>query len=148
MPTTTTSTVPAVYDAMLALFGDALPGVQVVDGRPPDTLLARELVFLGDYDLEAEVPVSKAGRKARDERYTIDVVIFVARPRGTTSQARARAEEIRSTCESALAADVILGDLPGLLHATWQGGRGEAGQSNEGPYCVVTARVRVVARLD
>lgn len=148
MPTTTTSTVAAVYAALLATFQAALPGVQVVDGRPPDSLVARELVFLGDYDLESGVPVSQPGRKSRDERYTVDVVAFAARPRGTTAQARQRAEELRSACESALAADVTLGGVAGLLHATWQGGHGEAGQSKEGPYCVVTAQVRVVARLD
>lgn len=105
----TTSTVPSAKAALTALVAAALSGVQVTYGRPADAELNSECVWIGDTTGRQRVPTIKAGRKARHETYSIDVVCWVDIERGLTSEAEARAFVLLGEVEDAVADDPSLG---------------------------------------
>ncbi len=143
----TTSSVPAVKAAIVALVATALPGISVTYGRPMNSTLPREAVFVGDVRGQHRVPTMKSGRKAREETYTLDVVIAVLMPRGTLSEAEARAFVLATEVEDALADDPSLGGVDGLIHATAGSFRSEPEFANEGPVAVVVLEVDCLSRL-
>lgn len=144
----TTSTIPAVCAYLTALMEQAVPGALVADGRPANASVKRSTVLVGDIRGAKSNPVSKAGRKPRDERYDVDLVILYAPARGTAASARSGAVDILDVLDDLIAEDVHLGDMDGVEHVTLGDFTLEAGQGNEGPICVITQTVRVVARLN
>jgi hypothetical protein len=143
------STVPAVKAALVTLLTTAINDttVQVTYGRPADSMLQRECVWVGRATGTDRVPTIKAGRKAREERYAVDVVFWVAKPRGTTQEAETRAFELLESAENVLADDPSLGNLDGLVHATAGTWEADADVANEGPYALLVLEVDCVARL-
>ena len=105
----TTSTVPSAKAALVALIGTALPGVQVTYGRPSDAELDSECVWVGDATGQQRVPTIKAGRKARHETYSVDVVCWTVIQRGLVSEAEARAFVLLGEVEDVVADDPSLG---------------------------------------
>lgn len=103
-----TSTVPKIIDGLID--GISQHGVTAFEAWPgPDA--APEMLVLGEVTWETyEIPVIKAGRKPRQERYDVNFELFVmgrpgsspARPRA----ARERAFLLLSQVENFLADDV------------------------------------------
>lgn len=131
----------------MSLVGTALPGVSVTYGRPMDTVLPREAVYVGDVRGQHRIPVMKAARKAREESFTVDVVVAVLMPRGTIADAEARAFVLATQVENVLADDPSLGGVDGLIHATAGSFRSEPDFAQEGPVAVVVIEVDCLSRL-
>jgi hypothetical protein len=110
--------------ALVALMQAApgLEGVQVTYGFPKEPL--REFVYCG----RASSTVSplrfraNGARLPRDEELTVDLIVTVIAPGGTTEDAEARAVEIGTVVEEAIALDTQLSQMPGLMIALVTGG--------------------------
>lgn len=109
----THSTVPTVRTTLLALLGarDALAGVQISDTHPGD---AREVesVYLGEARGDDRIPTIRAGRKVRQEAYTLDVWFDCAGDGPTAKTASERAWAFFGELEDILADDPSLGLAP------------------------------------
>lgn len=120
----TTSTVPTVKARLVTLFDAALT-VPVTYAWPgPES--EPECVFLGPHpqtadirlDLSSSIPTIKAGRKQRQEEYTVRVTVWSFRPDLTTEDAATcelRAFEIAEAVEDVLADDPRLGLGAGVI---------------------------------
>jgi hypothetical protein len=73
-----------------------------------------EGLWLGDVkDWQQEFPNNRAGRKQRQESFTIETIVWVAKPDQTSAGAQAtqeRALELLAVVENALANDVTIGN--------------------------------------
>ncbi|HET7486839.1 MAG TPA: hypothetical protein VFJ85_02855 [Acidimicrobiales bacterium] len=143
----TSTTIPAVSAAIVAAVAAAAPGLQVTDGRPQDSMLMRESVWVGDVTGTSTIPVMKAGRKIREERYQVEVWHWIAKPRGTLAEVRARAIALWNLSASALADDPRLGALDGVQWATEGDFELRSDFAAEGPWAALRSTVSVVARL-
>ncbi len=143
----TTSTIPAVCTAIVTAVTAALPGVQVTDGKPPDSLLARESIFIGDISGTHDIPVMKAGRKQRQEEYEVEVWVWVAKARGTIADTKARAHVLWAALENTLANDPSLTNLDGVLWARMGSFEEQSIYDAEGPRTAFRSNVTVAARL-
>ena len=145
----TSSTVPTAKAALVELFGAALSGVQVEYGRPADNDLKRECVYVGDVTGAQRIPVHSAGRKPREEAYSIEVVVAVLKTRGGLSDAEERAFELLAECEDVVADDSTLGIATGVAFFAAVPGTFEVVSdfNLEGPACVVRWNVDCTARL-
>lgn len=108
------STIPAAIDALLAVFGTALPDVQVIDGDPvvdlePDYVVVGYSADRGSVDAEA----SRASLDSLDETETYEVSVLISSERGDEEMkpVRDRCFEIRRAMRTALAEDPTLGGL-------------------------------------
>lgn len=143
----TSSTVPAVKQALVALLAAALPSTQVSYGRPADSMLTRSCVWLGRAAGADRVPVMSAGRKTREQTYSVTVFVWVAKPRGTVEEAETEAHVLLTEVGDALADDPSLGGVDGLIHATAGDWEVEADVAQEGPFCLITLDVDCLARI-
>ena len=147
----TASTVPAFIDALLAAMTTALPGVQVSAAWPGPDVTDEETLFIGaeveNWDLE--IPTMKAGRKQRQETYTVSLEAWVAKPgllrAESASAARTRAVEIIDAVDSFLADDPAL--TPSVLWARLEGRGATLVPFDKGWSCQATASISVAARL-
>lgn len=144
----TTSTVPAVKAAVVTAVAAALPSVQVVWGRPSDTAIARETVYIADVSGNHRIPVMTSGRKHREEEVSIDVVVAVLKARGTSQAAEERAWELLDALENVLADDPTLTAVDGLVHATLGDLRVETDIAKEGGVCIIVTSIDVLSRLN
>ena len=147
----TASTVPAFIDALLAAMTSALPSVQVSAAWPGPDADDEEMLFIGDavesWDLE--IPTMKAGRKQRQETYTVTVEAWVAKKgelrADSATAARTRAIELIDEI------DEFLAETPSLLDSIqWARltGRGATlVPFGQGWACQATAAIEVAARL-
>lgn len=109
----TTTTVPAVIDALLTTINADLTAVTAYEVWPgPEA--SDEMVVFGDIRwTDYRIATVKTARKQRDEEYEIDWFIYVAGEPGTTPDvpkpARDRAFEIMESLENVLAADPAAG---------------------------------------
>ena len=142
------STVPAAKAALVALIGAALAGVQVTYGRPADAQLERECVWVGDATGTHRVPVMAAGRKRRQEDYSIEVICWVAKTHGLISAAEARCFELLGEVEDVVADDPTLGlaSNVGYFQAT-AGSFDTASDLPGGPAAVINLSIACSARL-
>jgi hypothetical protein len=143
----TTSTVPSVKTALVTLIGSALSGIQVTYGRPADDKLNRECVYVAEAIGTHRVPVFKAGRKPREERYSVEVVVAVIKGRGDVTDSESRAFTLLAAVEDAVANDPTLGAVDGLVHATAGSWETAAEQTAEGPAAVIRFNVDCLARI-
>lgn len=106
----TRSTVPAVRAALVALLQarPGLAGVQVGYSHPGDAL-ERESMFLGGTRGRHDPANLRAGRKHRDEAYTLDVWVDVSADGPTAQPASERAWALIGELEDVLADDPSLG---------------------------------------
>lgn len=145
----TTSTIPDVSDALVALVSTAMPGVKITDGRPADKdFQFRELAYLGDTTGDYTVPVMKSGRRTRSEDYDIQVVVWVAQSRGSLAAAKRRAVELLTGFCNVLADTPNLGGVSGVLQATAGSFAISHEFQGEGAVAVATLDVSVSARLN
>ena len=138
---------PAVKAALVSLLTPALSDAQVSYGRPADSQLARDCVWIGQALGADTIPVLGSGRKVRQQEYSVQVVVWVAKPRGTVQEAEERAYELLEEVEDALADDPSLGGVDGLIHATAGSWEAQADQALEGPFALITLDVDCLARL-
>lgn len=144
----TTSTVPDVCEALLDALAAAMPsGVRVSDGPLTNGEKVRELVTIGDVEMDVEVPTMKAGRASRNEAYRVQVVMTVAQARGKTAAARRRVFVLAAVLEEILASDKECAAVDEV--AWWKHSRTDHGveMGNEGPLAWAVLTVAVNARL-
>jgi hypothetical protein len=144
----TSSTVPAVRSALVALLEVALPDSQVSYGRPADAALQRECVWVGAARGADRIPVMKAGRKCREQSYSVQVIVWVAMPSGQQDDADARAFEVLTVIEGLVADDPSLGGLDGLVHATAGAWESVSDFAKEGPFASISFDVDCLARIN
>jgi hypothetical protein len=142
------STVPTAKAALVTLIGAQLTGVQVTYGRPADSQLERECVWVGDVTGQQRVPTMMAGRKHRQEDYSVEVVCWVADTRGLVSAAEARCFELLGEVEDVVADDPTLGLATnvGFFQAT-AGTFDTASDLIGGPAAVIRLAIDCSARL-
>jgi hypothetical protein len=106
----TRSTVPIVRAALFTALAarPALVGVQVAYSHPGQAVEA-EAVYLGAARGSDDVPVVRAGRKKRQESYTLDVFFDVVADGPTGQEASERAWTLFGELEDLLADDPSLG---------------------------------------
>jgi hypothetical protein len=110
---TTTSTAPVVLDALLESLGDALSPVRVFESWPgPEA--AAEMLFFAETEWDVyEIATIKAGRKARQEDYSIKFSLWKVGDDGTSPASprasRERCYELFGLVEDVLAEDVTAG---------------------------------------
>jgi hypothetical protein len=146
----TTSTVPTVKAALVSLLTTAIGNtdVQVMHGRSQDNLIKkRQVVVVGAVSYQSEIANIKAGRKQRDERYSVEVLFLVAKPRGLSVDAESAAWALFNELEDVLANDPSLGGIDGLAWAVLGSVDADVALENEGPVAWITANVDCVARL-
>lgn len=146
-----TSTLPAVKAQLVARLQarSGLADVQVSYVWPGDAV-EQAAMWLGDARGSNDYPVVRAGRKPRDETYTIDVFMQALSPDGWDETSEVRALELLSELEDSVAADVGLGlgaTLPTLVArlATWTLTNGVLGDSGWGS--LIRAEVEITSRL-
>lgn len=145
----TTSAIPLVKAKLKELLTTAFSGtgVQVTYSAPLDAARL-ESVFMGDSRADQTIPVSRAGRQARQEVSLIDVHCNAVKAGDDASEAEARAFEIAGEVEDALAEDPTLGGLATVASKVRSIEalpfiHGETGQWA----CQVTLEVEVTTRL-
>lgn len=146
----TSSTVPAVKAALVDLLAASIDDsdVQVHYGRPQDSLVRREAVFVADVSYTATVANIKAGRKHYDEDYTVDVLFAVGKPRSTNEDSETRAFALFEHLRDVLADDPSLGGVDGLIWAVLDSVDAATTQSGEAAVSVIEATVRCRGRVE
>lgn len=106
----THSTAPTFRATLLAALAarPALSAVQVTYSHPGDTR-EHESIYLGEIRGTAEIPTIRAGRKARHERYTLDVWLDVDAVGPDAQTASERAWVLFGELEDLLADDPTVG---------------------------------------
>lgn len=108
-----TSTVPGVLDALVALWGQALPDVQVADGEP--VAVADDVIVVAFTGVPDEPAVTSTRTReqlaAQPDRESYDVTCLASSWSGVTEfkPVRDRAYELLGSAAAALAADPTLG---------------------------------------
>lgn len=147
----TSSTVPAFLDSLLAQIGSELSDVQVSSAWPGPNATENESVFIGDSidNWNVEIPTMKAGRKQRQETYSLTVEAWVAVPgelrQDSAAAARSRAIELIDALDSLLADDPDLGEP--ILWARLTDRSATLVPFDKGWACQATATIDVEARL-
>lgn len=146
---TTSSTITLVRARLVDVLANnpVLTGVQVSHGYPGEGLIKREAIYVDRVVGAHKIANIKAGRKQRDEEYTVTVVISVVKDAGTIAVCEARAFELLEQVEDTLADDPALQDLEGVVHATAAGFRMFSDMAKQGPACVIEFDIDVRARL-
>lgn len=103
-----------------------LDGVQVEAGWPGDTLKS-EAVWIDQLDGEVTIPVMTAGRKYRDDRFTVPFEVRVA-GKASLDATMTRLAVIVAEIEDVLADDPGLDTLDGLISAEVSEERMTAGE--------------------
>jgi hypothetical protein len=122
----TTSTAPTVRAALVALLAAraGLAGVQITHVWPGDAADTQEAMWLGRTHSGADQYVElRAGRKPRDEEYTVDLYIWVADPTQWGAASETRAFALMAEVENMVADDPTLGGGVGItsaLVASWE----------------------------
>jgi hypothetical protein len=150
MGTTTSSARTAVKARLVELLAARLPpDVQVSYGWPGADM-RDEAVWVGACRGPVTVADLRAGRKTRDDTFTLDVHFMAGRPGQTAQTADERVEELYWALEDLLADDPTLGGVDGLRHAAQLGGDVEfegPQATSEGFVAFATARITVKTRL-
>lgn len=127
-----------------------LEGVQVTYGWPGNDL-QHESVWVGATRGPVTIPTMRAGRKARDDLFTIDVHFMAGTPGQPDAEtADARVEELYTALEDVLATKNTLDDLDGILRAIQNGDVefADPQATDQGWVGFCTATVEIHARLD
>lgn len=145
----TSSTIPAVKAALVERLTAAVndSGVQIVWGRPQDSLAARECVYVADARPSYEFANIKAGRRQYDERFEIDVLFCVARARGDVQAAAERAYQLLAALRDVLADDFTVGGISGLVWLRMGSAVEAVAYGGEGPVAIIETTVSGLARL-
>jgi hypothetical protein len=154
---TTTSRVPDVIDALVALFAAApgLAGVKVLDGPVVTGSPLKDVVFVGydgDPDEDGGLAVefsqewASIGQRARDETFTVTCAVLAWRGSTAVRPVRVRAFALLAAVEDALRAAPDLGQPPPTIVAFASGSVHQA-QRSEGMQCRIPFQVAVKTRI-
>lgn len=147
MPQMDTSTVVAVKDRLLQLLRAAEPDVQIDYFHQGDTQDDESIFYHHSLDGTSDVPTLKVNRKARQENYTLPVIIEVLVPSGEVREAEVRCEELYGVLDGVLADDAHLG-VDFVDSATLGGHTRTVGAiPDRGSGARITADVNIRARL-
>lgn len=143
----TSSTLVSVETALVDLLRRRYGSDVRVDGAPPgEDKLERDNVYLGDVRGEHTDAAMKAGRRWRDESYSIDVVVWTLRPGAEVSEAKAAAVDLWETVENVLADNPTLG-VEGVTGAGISEFEVSAMMNPNGAVCQIVLSVDITARL-
>ncbi|MGW5259693.1 hypothetical protein ACWEQG_01880 [Microbispora sp. NPDC004025] len=152
----TTSRVPAVIDALVALYKNApgLAKVSVVDGPPVTNNPLHEAVFIGyDGDPDGEGQAAEdaqtwagIGARSRDETIQITGAVVVWRGSTKVRPVRQRAYELFGVVEDVLRADPSIGLPPPTVAEIASGGLYQA-QRQSGIEARVPFLIKVQTRI-
>lgn len=124
-----------------------LTGVQV-DYADQGGTARRQRIFLGDIEDNDHEPVAlRAGRRRREENYTLAVIVEVIGVSPAPENNERRALELAREVEECLADDPTLGRTPGVVTALVGGMDLSTSETTDGPQTRVAVRVAVKARL-
>ena len=125
-----------------------MAGVKISFADPGENAL-KENVWLGRiYDNEHDPVALKAGRRRREENFTLEIYVDVGGTRLTPERCETRALELGLLIEEYLADNPKLdGAVDGLLFAVVSGMELFTSQTTDGPYTRHTVSVDVKARL-
>lgn len=153
----TNSTIPTVKQRLVTVFSAAT--TTPVSYAWPGSNTVHECVFLGPHpeaadirvDMDSQIPTIKAGRKQRQEEYTVRVTVWVFRPDLTSADAEtceARAFEVWDDLEDELADDPQIG-IPTVVnqHVAVQNLASTLFPFQTGWACELSIDLRVRARL-
>ena len=101
------------HPALMGTDGNRVP---ISPGLPGGSL-EREHVFVARITGRRNIAFMEAGRKTRDDEFTISFVFMTATPGADTLDADNRAEQMSTALEDVLADDPTLGDLDGNFWA-------------------------------
>lgn len=140
----TTTRVPAVVDALIAAFTEALPNAQVVDGPRTAQELADDVVIVGQFSDAGSVrstQVRQQGLGSRpQETFTVQCVLSSWSGTPGMRARRVRAGEMLAAVDTALRADMTLGGVADNVtlgeNIEWL-----QDQTNSGPVCEVAFEV-------
>lgn len=104
----TTSTVPAARAALVSLLAAALPTTQVAYSHPGEAA-ENNTVFLGDATVRHELATMRAGRRTRDESWSIDVWVLATADGPDAQTASEQAWTLVAAVENTLANDASAG---------------------------------------
>lgn len=151
-----TSTIPTVKTQLVTLLDAALtvPVTYAWPGENTDP----ECVFLGPHpatadirvDVSSQIPTIKAGRKQRQEEYTIRVTVWSFRPELTSADAQTceqRAFTIAASVENVLADDPKLGLAGAIQYSEIESVASTLFPFQAGWACELAIDVAVRARL-
>lgn len=131
---------------LVAMPGTA--GVKLSYGDPGENALKENIWFGRIYDNAHDPVALKAGRRRREENFTLDIYIEVGGVRLTPERCEARALELGLLIEEYLADSPKLdGTVTGLQFAVVSGMELFTSQTTDGPYTRHTVSVDVKARL-
>lgn len=123
--TVTTSIRPAVKTWLKERLSDRLDSEEVVVLRSWDgKLLERSTVWIQRTTGETTFPFAMAGRKDRDDEFTVHLVFTAVHPGDSEEDAEARVLAYVNVLEDLIADDPSLGGLDGVIHATYSMGDG------------------------
>lgn len=125
----------------------ALPLVAVSNGWPGRNL-ERDHVWVDRVTGTVEFPLMMAGRKHRDDKFTVRVIFQSSQPGDSIAETDVRAEQLYAALENVIAADPGIGTMNGIVHAlidTVEGPMGEL--TDEGAVSFMFADIAVHARL-
>lgn len=131
---------------------DLLASQPTLTGVPGDTgspggQMKTEHYWIGTVTGPMSDPLMKAGRRIRDDEFTMTVVFRVDLPGGTQDEADERAEELWSGLDELLAEDRKLDGLEGVLWAVLGQKEGPDGElTDEGAISAISQEVTVKAR--
>jgi len=110
-----------------------LLGVSVEPGWPGAKHVTAEMVWVDELAGDVAIPLAVAGRKPRDDDFTIPFELRVA-GMTTLDETMARVSELVAAIENVLANDPTLGDFDGLIDAEITSERMTAGETPESGY--------------
>lgn len=144
------SVVPTVRQAIVdrLRLRAGLSGIQV-EPTHPGAAIEEETIFLGDaHDGKHEIANLKAGRKSRNEEFTLDVYVAVLTPGNSATEAEQRAFALLGEVESMLADDPRVGLAASVLQSAEGGDWEESLEPEElGWTCALRFEVKCRARL-
>ena len=114
----------------------------------PGRNLERDHVWIDRVTGTVEFPLMMAGRKSRDDKFTVRVIFQASGPGDTIAETDARAETLYAALENLIAPDPSLAGMDGIIHALLDTVEGPMGElTDEGAVSFMFADVAVHARL-
>jgi hypothetical protein len=144
------STLVTLKTQLRSLLATALAAdtaVQVLYAYPPDPSGTPDIVCLGNATADVEIPTMVAGRKRRDESYTLTVVVEHVGEGESQETADTRCLVLFGKVEDALADDPNLAIGSTIFWAQLAGWEQVGGYTDTGHGCRIEAQVQVRARL-
>lgn len=123
-----------------------MAGVAVEPGWPGDKFVKAEMVWIDHIAGTSEIPVMTAGRKQRDDKFTIHLLTRVAGYKSLDDTVT-RLSEIMGAVEDILADDPTLADFPSIVSAELDTGDTTTGVTPEGPLGFGEQTVQIHSRL-